>query len=143
MYLLSYEPQADKGCTSDIEIRVDTGSTTELAAGLAALVISTGENLHEVAQRMLGLAAPPEPTFAERLSASALAQAFCKPKPETPFVWEPWEVEPSLEKVTEPPCRHCSRFQPERREQGLGVTICHANEQFADFSCFRSRNPTG
>lgn len=54
--------------------------------------------------------------------------------------WNPEKVE-NLASITEPPCRGCEYWQPERDLDGE-LVLCHANKYMGmqdDFSCFAPR----
>lgn len=59
--------------------------------------------------------------------------------------WKPWkEFEKELEvlPVVGPPCADCIRWKPVRvYDHSLysGVKLCHAENMWHDFSCFRNK----
>lgn len=70
------------------------------------------------------------------------------------FEWRPWKTfkpedpRPPRLPIDEPPCKHClffypiakSAFDSDRKAfRSRGVTLCHAEEMFKDFSCFQKR----
>lgn len=54
------------------------------------------------------------------------------------FEWKPWAVAGDG-----PPCKHCQHWKPQFKyfPDGTsdGVRLCHAEQQYQDFSCFRLR----
>lgn len=61
--------------------------------------------------------------------------------------FEPWESckgkLPVAVEVSGPPCLECKHWNPvavsDRHGQFDGVRLCHAKEQFTDFSCYRAK----
>lgn len=61
--------------------------------------------------------------------------------------WEPWEQYKTLTPVrlpiSEPPCKWCKFFDPiavfDKEGKFDGITCCHAEEMFSDYSCYRER----
>jgi len=55
--------------------------------------------------------------------------------------WQPWKDYDIAVNITEPPCKKCKHFmaQISYYPSGLfeGVKLCHAEEMFQDFSCFK------
>lgn len=154
MYHFSYEPRDD----DDLDVDIHLSSPCEpkaLAQAIAALVIGSGVELHAVLDEVAAMTRRPESKWDGILLAEAFTRkteaavpATPAPEPE-PFTWNPYrQVDPipKLEDITEPPCRHCRYFRPER---GSVLRLCRVHEdrpdgeQYPDFSCFVSRNPTG
>lgn len=60
--------------------------------------------------------------------------------------WQPY-VDFDIGQVKEPPCKVCVHFKPELelahhksdKVLFMGVRICHADEMFQDFSCFKAK----
>lgn len=66
--------------------------------------------------------------------------------------FEPWktfkkEYEPESIDVKKPPCPHCKHWKPVRKYQQMyanivkfdGVQLCHTEDMFKDFSCYRDK----
>lgn len=64
------------------------------------------------------------------------------------FVWEPWvefDKDAPVLDIKEPPCPHCKFWKPQPvyiwvQHQGMtfdGVRLCHVEEMWEDFSCFK------
>ncbi len=65
------------------------------------------------------------------------------------MTWKPWKTycaEPERLPIEEPPCKHCSHWNPVRefaRLEFMGVRCCQADEMFHDFSCFNPAEDGG
>jgi len=55
-----------------------------------------------------------------------------------------FSVSMAIKDIKDPPCRYCKFWKPERKLDDYGtviyanIVLCHAKEQFGDFSCFGS-----
>jgi len=75
-----------------------------------------------------------------------------KPPPFAPWNIDPPPLESGPITVAGPPCVHCRHWRPcanvieSSVQPGIrfydGVTLCHADEQFRDFSCYRPKDTT-
>lgn len=70
------------------------------------------------------------------------------------YLFSPWDIVPKPVEsgpieVTGPPCVHCRHWRPcaNVRESAIhenvrfydGVTLCHSDDQYRDFSCYRPK----
>ena len=64
--------------------------------------------------------------------------------------WQPWidfdDGEVEILPISEPPCKECSRWLPQRVYKLMGdsikfdgVELCHAPEMYPDYSCYRAK----
>lgn len=64
--------------------------------------------------------------------------------------WKPWDdfvKEPETLKISQPPCKSCVHWKPQRKyaehagtQRYAGIICCHAKEMERDFSCYESRD---
>jgi hypothetical protein len=67
-----------------------------------------------------------------------------KKKIEIQYQWEPWilfKSDTEVLPIDEPPCKFCHNWKPVKNFDSSGnfsgLTLCHAETQFKDFSCYK------
>jgi hypothetical protein len=70
-----------------------------------------------------------------------------KNKDKIGFRYAPWDDFKHIEEpqipIDEPPCKYCIHFKPVVMHQetlNIGVRLCHTNEMYRDFSCYRTKD---